>query len=121
MRLSSLCQGNPICKLLHSACVRLVSHMLEYTIRQAEKSLLAGGCFGACFGPPEIPINHPTVLRITQTKKEADSLNVRKLVMRLHGKKVKKLVAGMAEEASGQSSWKEFFPDPRCPHILGST
>ena len=58
------------------------------------------------------------VQRITQTKKMADSLTVRRLALRLQAEKVNKLVASLAEEVSGQRNWRTFFPDHRCVQIL---
>ena len=70
-------------------------------LSSSDRTSVAGGCFGACF-PPEIPTDHPTVLRIAETKDMAESLKDRKLVMTLHTEKVNKLIASMAKEASGQ-------------------
>lgn len=74
----------------------------------------AGTCFGACFGPPEMPLSHPAVQRCMQTKEMIDSLTLRMRGLRILAENLKKIIAAMAVEASGQRNWRSFFPDTRC-------
>jgi len=80
----------------------------------------AGSCFAACFGPPEIPVSHPAVQRCLLTKEMTDSLTVRKRGLRIGAENLKKLIAAMAVETSGQPNGSPFWETPSTSVILGT-